>query len=111
MKELTRTEEILLLAIWRLKDNAYGVTIRKQIVEAARKDYTYGTLYGRLEQPVRKGYVVRVKGEPTPERGGRSKTFYELTREGIQALKQALEQHHAVWQGIDPITLDQAMSS
>lgn len=107
-KELSKAEEMILLSIYRLAKNAYGVTIRRHIQEVADKDYTYGTLYGLLDQLVRKGYVVRVKGEPTPERGGRSKTFYELTPEGIQSLKQALELHRAIWRGVTPVSLDRA---
>ena len=100
MKELSKAEEMILLAIYRLKNNAYGVTIRQKILETADKDYTYGTLYGLLEQLVRKDYVIRVKGEPTSERGGRSKTFYRLTKTGVEALKRAQEMHRLVWKGI-----------
>jgi len=106
MKELSKAEEMIILAIWRLKENAYGVTIRRQILRTAKKDYTYGTLYGLLEQMVRKDYVERVKGEPTPERGGRSKTFYKLTPTGIEALKKAMEVHRSVWHGITEMTFD-----
>ena len=48
MKEISKAEEMVLLAIWRLADNAYGVTIRRQIRNDTGKDYTYGTLYGLL---------------------------------------------------------------
>ena len=104
MKDLSKAEEMIMLSIWRLKDNAYGVTIRKQILRTANKDYTYGTLYGLLDQLVRKVYVERFKGEPTRERGGRSKTFYQLTPRGIKALKNALEIHRSVWEGITDVS-------
>ena len=105
---LSKAEEMILLAIYRLEGNAYGVTIRKQILDTTKKDYTYGTLYGILEQLVRKGYIVRIKGDPTPERGGRSKTFYTLTQDGIESLKRAMEVHQAVWKGISDISLRKA---
>ena len=108
MTILSKAEEMILVAIYRLKNNAYGVTIRQQILDTADKDYTYGTLYGLLEQLVRKEYVIRIKGDPTPERGGRSKTFYELTPEGIEALKNAMEVHRRVWKGISSFTLNKA---
>ena len=108
MTILSKAEEMILVAIYRLEDNAYGVTIRQQILDTADKDYTYGTLYGLLEQLVRKEYVIRIKGDPTPERGGRSKTFYELTPEGIEALKNAMEVHQRVWKGISSLTLNKA---
>ena len=108
MKELSKAEEMILLAIYRLGDNAYGVTIRQNILDTADKDYTYGTLYGLLEQLVRKDYVIRVKGEPTSERGGRSKTFYRLTKTGVEALKLAQEMHRRVWNGISDLKFNKA---
>ncbi|HSG27693.1 MAG TPA: PadR family transcriptional regulator [Candidatus Krumholzibacterium sp.] len=100
MSELSRAEETVLLAILRLGDEAYGVSIRKVIRELSGKDYAYGTLYGVLDQMVRKEYVWKVKGEPTHERGGRGKTYYRLTREGVDELRSALEFHQSVWKGI-----------
>lgn len=104
MKELSKAEEMILLAIYRLDDNAYGVTIRQKIHEISGKDYTYGTLYGILEQMVNKNYLIREKGQPTSERGGRSKTFYYLTQTGVDALNKALEIHQRIWQGISKLT-------
>ena len=97
---------MILLAVWRLKDNAYGVAIRKKIEQTANKNYTYGTLYGILEQLVKKNMLKRIKGDPIPERGGRAKMFYHLTPHGIDALKHALELHRSVWSGITEVTFD-----
>jgi hypothetical protein len=74
MKEITRAEEIVLLAIWRLKEKAYGVSVQRQIRKDTGKDYTYGTLYGLLRQLAAKGYVHKVMGDPLPKKGGRSRT-------------------------------------
>jgi DNA-binding PadR family transcriptional regulator len=106
MKELTLSEIIFLLAIWRLEDNAYGVTIRKQIAKVTRKTYTYGTLYSALDQLFKKGYVIKIAGPPSPERGGRSKIFYKLTQEGIKALKASRELQKTIWRGIPELTFD-----
>ncbi len=106
MKVLSKAEEMILLTIYRLKDNAYGVTIRKNILDTANKDYTYGTLYGILDQMVRKGYIIRREGEPTKERGGRRKTYYDLAPVGVESLKNALEFHRSVWNGINDATLE-----
>ena len=54
---LSVLEEIILSAIYRLKENAYGVTIRNKVSEVTHRDIIYGTLYNTLEQLVRKGYV------------------------------------------------------
>ena len=107
MKALSKAEEMVLLAIWRVRENAYGVTIRRQIEEDTEKDYTYGTLYGLLRQLAFKGFIRKRLGDPTPEKGGRRKTYFELTSEGKQALKDAISFHRQVWKDVDEWSLDQ----
>lgn len=104
---LTLSESILMLAIWRLKDNAYGVTIRKKILEITDIAYSYGTLYSALDQLTAKDYVEKVYGEPTPERGGRRKIYYKLSDSGIAALKKARELHDAIWDGINGLSFEE----
>jgi len=106
MNELSKAEEMVLLAIWRLKDKAYGVSIRRQILKDTAKDYTYGTLYGLLRQLAHKDYVGMVKGESTPKKGGRSKNFFKITPEGIQALKDALRLHQRLWKDTTEFSFD-----
>ena len=108
MKDLTLAEEIILTAIWKLKDNAYGVTIRKHVAEVTKKSVIYGTLYNTLDQLLRKGYVTKVRGEPVAERGGRSKMFYSLTPTGIKALQNARELQRRIWNGIPEFSKTQA---
>ena len=100
MKELTKVEETIMIAIWRLKEDAYGVTIKRQIKNATGRDYLYNTLYTSLEQLVRKGFIMKRYGEPEPIRGGKRKIFFNLTKPGITALKDAFEKQKTVWQGI-----------
>lgn len=99
MKELTKSEELLLLAILHLKDGAYGVSIKRKLLETSDKRLPYGTLYFILEQLTNKGYVERSKGLPTRERGGRSKTYYRLTEEGKSALNRAYNMQQKAWDG------------
>jgi DNA-binding PadR family transcriptional regulator len=106
MKELTKTEEILLLAIWRLKDNAYGVKIRKHVSQILGKDFTYGNLYSALNQLSQKKYVRKTLGEPTPDRRGRRKIFYTVSPEGSKALKTAREMNEKMWKGISDYAFD-----
>jgi DNA-binding PadR family transcriptional regulator len=101
MNELSKAEEIVLLAVWRLGENAYGVSIRKHIKDDTGKDYTYGTLYGLLRQLAFKGFVKKRLGNPTPEKGGRRKTYFDLTLEGVQALKESIAFHRQVWKDLD----------
>jgi DNA-binding PadR family transcriptional regulator len=97
MKDLTLYESIILLAILRLEDNAYGVTIREKIEELAQRSISYGTLYSYLDQVHRKGYVRKYVGKPSPERGGRRKIYYMLTADGKEALKAAHELQKVIW--------------
>jgi DNA-binding PadR family transcriptional regulator len=97
MKDLTINETIILLAIFRLDHEAYGVLIRKEVAKILSKTISYGTLYSYLEQLFRKGLINKHCGEPTPERGGRRKIFYSLTREGKKALKAAYQLQQMIW--------------
>ncbi len=100
MKELTKAEEHVLIAIMNLKDDAYGLMIKNSLKEATQREYVYGTLYSTLEQLVFKGYIKKKYGEPTPERGGKRKVLFLLTDVGLNALKQSFVTNQSVWQGI-----------
>ncbi len=79
MKLLSRPEELVLLAIWKLKDNAYCVPIREQIIETTGKEWSFGSVYIPLNRLEEKGLINSFLGESSPERGGRAKRFYNLT--------------------------------
>ena len=106
MKYLTKSEEILLLAIWRLNNNAYGVTIRKHIRQVTGEEMTYGTLYSALDQLVKKEYVYKDVGDPTPERGGRRKIFYTITPKGFEALKDAQALTKTLWNDVSDMAFE-----
>ncbi|MCK5148667.1 helix-turn-helix transcriptional regulator [bacterium] len=106
MQELSKAEEITLLAVWRAGENAYGVSIRDQILNDTGKEYTYGTLYGFLRQLASKGLVQKRMGEVTPEKGGRRKAYFDLTDTGRSTLKEAIRFHRQVWKDLDELSLD-----
>lgn len=97
MFPLTRTEEIVLLTVYQLDDEAYGVTIRRQIETMVRKKFSVGAIYVPLDRLAQKGLLSSHVGEPTPERGGRSKRFYKITPDGISALKETKRLNDAMW--------------
>lgn len=99
MRDLTKAEELVLLTILKLKDEAYGVSIKNQIQQTTGQQVPYGTLYFLLDQLTQKGLVDKKKGAPTPERGGRSKTYYRLTVDGSNSLKRAFELQQKTWNG------------
>lgn len=100
MKELTKTEEILLLTIWKLEDEAYGVKIRQYVSRFIKKEFTYGNLYSVLNQLVKKKYVTKTDGEVIPERRGRRRIYYTLTSQGLKALKAARDMNETLWADI-----------
>lgn len=89
MDYLGEFEQLVLLALLRLGENAYGVTVRLEIEKRTGREVALGAIYktlGRLEE---KGYVTSTVGEPTPERGGRRKKFYAVAPLGVKALNQS----------------------
>ena len=100
MRQITILEEIILTTILRLKEEAYGVAIRQKVADLTGQDLIYGTLYNTLDQLFRKGYVKKIRGRPTPERGGRSKIYYSLTDRGISALQESRELHKKIWKDL-----------
>jgi PadR family transcriptional regulator, regulatory protein PadR len=88
---LGQFEELVLLALLRLRENAYGVPIRREIVERTGRDVSVGALYTTLERLERKGYVSSRMGDPTPERGGRAKRYFRIEGSGIRALNETRE--------------------
>ena len=97
---MTRAEEIVLLAVMKLNDHGYGVTIREQVHEDIGRYWAFGVIYKTLKKMVFKGYVEKTAGNPLEERGGRSRYYYRLTDKGREALAQILQVHNALWQGI-----------
>lgn len=100
MKELTMSQLILLLSVWRLEGNAYGVTIRKELARVTGRKYPYGTLYSLLDQIHKKGFVAKSIGEPSKKRGGRRKILYHVTQSGREALRTTRELQDIIWEGI-----------
>ena len=106
MKDLTKIEETILLAIMRLGDDAYGVTIKDRIKKMTGREYLYNILYTSLEQLVKKEYISKRFGEPSPERGGKRKIFFNLTEEGVDALRESFEKTRSIWDGITEETFE-----
>jgi len=104
MRLLSRKEEMILLAIWKLQDNAYGVTIREYIEKMTNVKWLFGAIYSPLGRLVDTGFVESFESEPLPERGGRRKTLYRLTGEGKKELLRVKELNTAMWLDVPPLT-------
>jgi PadR family transcriptional regulator PadR len=82
-------EHIVLLALIRLGDRAYGVSVRQEIATCIGRDVSVGAIYATLDRLEAKGYVASSMGEPTAKRGGRPKRFFRVTVKGMSALNRA----------------------
>ena len=110
MKELTKLEEVVMIAIWNLGVNAYGVKIKKKVHDITGKEYFYNTLYTTFDQLIRKGFVIKDFGEPTAVRGGKRKVFFKMTKEGTAALENAFERQSRVWAGISKASFQKGLA-
>lgn len=82
-------EQLILLALARLGDDAYGVTIRDTLIERTRRRPSFGAIYSTLRRMEEKGLVRSYPGEPEAVRGGRAKKHIVLTPRGRSALREA----------------------
>ena len=105
-KSITRNEEIILLTILKLKGNAYGVSIQRQIYLDTGDKWSFASIYQPLDKLVHKKYIRRKKGDPTARRGGKSKFYYEVTPEGRHALLKLKKAQEQIWSGFPEISLE-----
>lgn len=106
---LSRPEELVLLAVWRLKDNAYGVPIRKQLVRFTNRDWSFGAVYDPLDRLEKKGLLESSLSEPTARRGGKRKRIFKLTSAGIRALIEIKQIQDEIWDDIPLQTLKEEL--
>ncbi len=106
MDLLTRGEEVVLLAVWRLQEDAYGVPIREQLIEATGKKWSLSSVYDALERLEKKKYLESSLSKPLKSRGGRSKRIYKHTKEGLEAMIRINDVHARIWEGISKPALE-----
>jgi PadR family transcriptional regulator PadR len=95
-------EQLVMLAVLRLDEDAYGTSIGDELKERAQRDASPGAIFTTLERLEARGLVTSRYGDPTPERGGRRKRFYRLTVDGRRALTQSLRAVRQMARGLDP---------
>jgi len=94
-------EHVVLLAILRLGENAYGVTIRAEIAVCTGRTPAPGALYTALERMEAKGLVQSRMGDPTPQRGGRAKRYAKVTKKGVAAVVACQRSYQKLLHGLD----------
>lgn len=94
-------EHIVLLAVLRLGKEAYGVTVRQEIEARTGREVSIGAVYATLDRLEGKGYVQSYAGDPTPERGGRSKRFFNVTSKGAAAVNRTQRALQSMIKGLN----------
>jgi PadR family transcriptional regulator, regulatory protein PadR len=89
-------EQVVLLAVARLKNEAYGMSVRAEIVERSGREVTIGAMYATLDRLVAKGYLRST--DEAPE--GRPRRFFAITSAGVEALESARELQARMWAGV-----------
>ncbi len=97
-------EQLVMLAVLRLGNEAYGMTVRRELEATARRRVTIGSVYGTLERLEEKGLMTSWRGDPDPVRGGRSRRYFRVAREGERALAEARDRMGRMWEGVDVAT-------
>jgi PadR family transcriptional regulator, regulatory protein PadR len=97
---LGELELMVLLAVVRLGDDAYGVPISAELLSLTGREVSLGSVYAALDRLAEKSFIVSTLGEPTPERGGRAKRYFRVTRAGLKALRMTSTALTNLWSGV-----------
>ena len=96
-------EQHVLAALLRLRGDAYGMPVRREIAERTGRDVAIGAVYATLDRLERKGFVSSRVGEATPERGGRAKRYFDIEAPGLTALEQSWRMSDRMRDGLVPV--------
>ena len=100
MRLLTRKEELIMLAVFHLENEASLVNIRKFLIQQTKKMWSPGNVYVPLDSLTRKKCLDFSVGDPSPRRGGKAKKCYRLTETGITALEELRRLQDLLWTGV-----------
>ena len=103
MPFLSRIEEILLLAIWKLGDNAYGIAIREQVEKETGVKWLSGAIYGPLSRLRKNGYVETSIGDNSSDQRGRPRIYYTLTPVGKEKLQDIKMLNKVMWADVPEV--------
>ncbi|MCG8412923.1 MAG: helix-turn-helix transcriptional regulator [Pseudomonadales bacterium] len=93
-------ELLVLLAIIRLGDEAYGASVKRLLAKEINRDVSIGSLYSTIDRLQSKELISSIEGEPTPIRGGRAKSFLKITRKGETAVRLSKSNLTTMWKGL-----------
>lgn len=98
-------QEVVLLTILVLEENAYGVSIQDEIEKRTNRSVSRGALHTALTRLDEKGFIKSEYGGATAERGGRRKRFYQVTNLGRNALEEAKDLREDLWSSVPKVAL------
>jgi len=90
-------ELMVLLTVIRLGDQAYGVPLAKELAITRRRDVALGSVYAALDRLEVKGLVASTLGESTPQRGGRAKRYFRVTKQGLRSIHATRKVLSSLW--------------
>jgi PadR family transcriptional regulator PadR len=99
---LSDLESLILLALIRLGDEGYGVAVQKELASRSGRAISFGSIYTTLARLEARGLVASRLGDPTPERGGRRKRYFEIRPAGRRAVAASLKVLRAMTRGLGP---------
>jgi len=91
---------MLLLAVVHLGEGAYGVPISRELERNRGRSVAIGSVYAALERLEAKGLIISDLGDPTPERGGKSKRYFQITKEGLRQVHETRRVLTRMWQAV-----------
>ena len=94
-------EHLVLLAVLRLSEGAYGMSVRREIADRTGRDVSIGAVYATLDRLSAKGLVTSEMSDPTPERGGRAKRSFRLTGTGVDAVNRTRQELANMLEGLE----------
>jgi len=94
-------EQMVLLAVARLRAEGYGVTLRQEIAERTGRDVSIGSVYATLDRLESKGLLTSRDSDPEPVRGGRARRLFRIEAAGMRALEESRRMMEALWDGVD----------
>lgn len=99
-------EEVVLLTVAVLYENAYGITIKEEIERRLNRKVSVGAMRTALNRMEKKGFLHSEFGESTATRGGKRKRYFKVTQAGKTSLDQVMETRKQLWESIPPIAFD-----
>jgi len=103
-ENLGNFELMVLLALMRVRDDAYGLPILQEIESRIGREVSLGSVYAALARLEIKGFVTSRLGEPTAERGGKAKRYFKVTSSGVREVRDVRRALASLWQGLSQTT-------